>query len=281
MHPLVSIIIPCYNDGAYLREAVASAQAQTYTPCEIIIVNDHSTDVGTCILLRQFAEEGLVVLETPEGRKGLSAARNTGIAHATGKYILPLDADDKIAPTYVEKAANVLEPRSDISICYCRATFFGLKKGSWNLPPYDPDVLLYRNMIFATALFHRADWEAVGGYDEEARVGLEDHSFWLAMHAQGHRAWQLPETLFLYRIRKNSMLAKMANAEKHKIALMRLFERNADYFRQKTHVLLFAIDAAMERESRQQSLFSYKLFLPIFRLEWYLRQWVKRIVGRA
>lgn len=279
--PLVSIIIPCYNAGKYLREAVASAQSQTYAPCEIIIVNDHSSDVHTCTVLEQLAAEGVSVITTPEGGKGPSAARNAGIFHATGVYILPLDADDKIAQTYVEKSVNVLETRSDIHICYCRASLFGLKQGTWDLPPYDPDVLLYRNMIFVTALFRKIDWEAVGGYDEEAQVGLEDHSFWLAMHARGYRAWQLPEILFSYRIRKNSMIAEMANAERHSIARARLFERNADYIRHNAHILFNALDAALEREGREKCLVSYKILKPFFRLEWSLRQCVKRFLGRA
>lgn len=281
MPPLVSIIIPCYNDGKYLPEAVASAQAQTYAACEVIIVNDHSDDLHTLEVLRAFAAEGVTVITTPEGKKGLSAARNTGIAHAKGTYILPLDADDKIDPTYIAKAQAVLEAHSDIGICYCRAQLFGLKHGAWRLPDYDPAMLLYRNMIFATALFRKIDWQTVNGYDEGARIGLEDHSFWLSMHAQGFRAWQLPETLFFYRIRKKSMLAQMADPERHQVALQHLFERNADYLRQNAFILLQSLDAALEREGRQRCLISYRLVAPLFRLEWHLRQCIKRLVGRA
>lgn len=106
MNTNISIIIPCYNDGKYIREAVSSALSQTYPHIEIIIVDDYSTDPYTQTILSQLAQEGITVIKTQSGKKGLPAARNTGIAQASGVYILPLDADDKIDASYAEKAAG-------------------------------------------------------------------------------------------------------------------------------------------------------------------------------
>lgn len=158
----VSIIIPCYDDGRYLRQAVSSAYASTYDDCEIIIVNDHSLDAATRNLLAHLAVSGQHALSLPADRHGAAAARNWGISHASGEYILPLDADDIITPSYVAKAAAVLDANSEIGICYCQASSFGLKRGRWKLPPYSFFDLLLHNMIFISALFRKADWSRVG-----------------------------------------------------------------------------------------------------------------------
>jgi glycosyltransferase involved in cell wall biosynthesis len=158
----VPIVIPCYNDGRYLIDAVKSAQAQAYPNVKIIVVDDHSMDQATLGVFEILQGRGMIVLKTRDGAKGLPAARNSGIAEASGKYILPLDSDDRIDPAYVEKAVAVLEAQPDAGICYCRARFFGLKQGEWNLPPYSWERLLSKNVIFAMAMFRKTDWERVG-----------------------------------------------------------------------------------------------------------------------
>src|SRR5437879_507126 len=96
--PVVSVIIPCFNQGATLDEAVASVLNQTFTDFEIVIVNDGSTDPFTSELLANYHRPRTRVITTANG--GLAAARNTAIRNSRGKYILPLDADDRIAPEY-------------------------------------------------------------------------------------------------------------------------------------------------------------------------------------
>src|SRR5262249_38467152 len=97
----VSIIIPCYNLGAFLPEAVASARAHTRPASEIAIIDDGSTDQRTLALLDRFRGEGLAVLRA--AHQGLSATRNHGISRARGEYILCLDADDILMPTFLEE----------------------------------------------------------------------------------------------------------------------------------------------------------------------------------
>ena len=89
----VSVIIPCYNQGQYIEEAVKSVLAQTYQNFEIIIVNDGSTDEFTNKLLSDYDKQKTKVLHTDN--QGLASARNNGIKVAKGKYILPLDADER------------------------------------------------------------------------------------------------------------------------------------------------------------------------------------------
>ena len=118
----VSVIIPCYNQGHFLDEAVDSILEQTYANIEIIVVNDGSTDEDTIRRLNNLDSEKATVVTT--ANQGLAAARNNGILKSNGEYILPLDADDLIAPDYLEKAVAAIAKDPDAGIVYCRAKSF-------------------------------------------------------------------------------------------------------------------------------------------------------------
>lgn len=195
----VSIIMPCYNDGAYIKEAVASVRAQTYPDIELVIVDDGSNDPNTLNVLEELKEEGACLLRTNQLRP--AGARNAGISAASGEYILPLDSDDLIEPTYIEKAVEVLDSSEKIGVVYCHANLFGEQTGPWELPDYSLDKMLLDNIVFVTALFRKEDWCKVGGYRTTMVHGMEDYDFWLAILELGREIHQLPETLFHYRIK--------------------------------------------------------------------------------
>ena len=281
-HPTVSIIIPCYNDGKYLPQAVASARAQSYPNIEIIIVNDYSTDSLTNLLLEKFASEGITVIKTEAGRKGLSAARNTAIKAANGTYILPLDADDKVDPTYVEKAVAVLERKPDVLVCTARVRFFGLHHSEWVQKPYSyANLVLEEHKILATSLFRRKDWVRIGGYEESLTLGKEDMVFWLDMLKDGGEVEILPQILIYYRIKPYSMSALRAGAPTECEKITAMYASRPDIFH--AHLIDFMCYGANFRleESQRVCLFSWKLLSPVLKLEWTLRQKVKRLFGRA
>jgi glycosyltransferase involved in cell wall biosynthesis len=213
--PLVSVVIPCYNLGQYLREALDSVRAQTLRGIEIVIVDDGSTEAATLAILAELNLEGVTVLRTVN--QGLSAARNAGIAAATGRYILPLDADDRIAPRFLEQAAAVLEADPDMGIVYGRVELFGEACGIWEQPGFSLPEMLLGNLIVATALFRRVDWERLGGYRVKMVYGWEDWDYWLAIIASGRKVLRLPEVVFYYRIRNGSMTTRMTYAQKMKM----------------------------------------------------------------
>mgnify|MGYP003266360142 CR=1 FL=1 len=136
------------------------------------------------------------------------AARNDGIVKARGRYILPVDSDDIICSTYIEKAVDIIHKNPKIGIVYCEAEYFGDKNGKWDLPKYSLKEMLKENCIFVTALFRRSDWEKVGGYKDYVSNSTEDYDFWLALIENGAIVYQIPEILFKYRIRENSRSAK-------------------------------------------------------------------------
>lgn len=198
----VSVIMPCYNDGAFIEESVASVRAQTYQNIELIIIDDGSDDTHTLKALEQLKEDGATVLRTNRLRP--AGARNAGIRAATGKYILPLDSDDTIDPAYIEQAVAVMEKDETVGVVYCHADLFGKASGPWQLKEYSLENMLVDNVVFVTALFRREDWQAVGGFRTTMKRGLEDYDFWLSILELGREIYQLPDTLFHYRIKSVS-----------------------------------------------------------------------------
>lgn len=204
----VSVVIPCFNLGQYINEAVDSVKAQTYQDFEIVVVNDGSTDLETKKIIENLDAPKIKILTT--SNQGLASARNNGIESSCGKYILPLDADDRIAPTYLEKAVGVLEKNENTGIVYCQARFFGAKSFEWDLPSFELSRMMIDNLIFCSAFFRRKDWEAVGGYNPNMVYGWEDYDFWLSLIELGKEVYRIPETLFFYRARKDSMVNSMS-----------------------------------------------------------------------
>lgn len=199
----VSIIMPCYNDGAYIYEAVESVFAQTYTDIELIIVDDGSDDSNTISALQSLsAQSNTKVIHTEHVRP--AGARNAGIEVATGAYILPLDSDDRIEPDYIEKAVAIMDSKEQIGVVYCHADLFGEQTGPWELPDYSFQAMLLDNIVFVTALFRREDWVKVGGFRTTMTHGMEDYDFWLSILELGREIYQLPEVLFHYRIKPSS-----------------------------------------------------------------------------
>ncbi len=228
-HAGVSIVIPCFNGAEYLRAAVGSALAQTYAAVDIVVIDDGSTDEETLGVLAGLAGPRVQVVQQANG--GPAAARNRAIREATGKYILPLDADDTIEPSYVAKAVAVLEAQPQVGCVYCKARKFGDESGPWDLPPYSLYQEAIDNVIFVTALFRKADWEAVGGFDEKLRHGVEDYDFWLKLIASGKDVVQLGEYLFNYRVHGPSRTSGLTSDLATKIAAYAaVFRNNKDFY---------------------------------------------------
>ncbi|RKY03465.1 MAG: glycosyltransferase family 2 protein, partial [Planctomycetota bacterium] len=197
--PTVSVVIPCYNLGSYVEEAVDSVLCQTFQDYEIIVVNDGSTDPLTIEILKNLSRPKTKVLHTENS--GVCAARNRGIEVSTGQYILPLDADDRIGETYLEQAVSILDCDSETGIVYCRAEFFGDREGEMILVECTPENMVLCNTIFCSGVFRKELWECVGGYNANMKLDFEDWDFWLSLLERGVKAHKLDEILFYYRKR--------------------------------------------------------------------------------
>ncbi|MEM9666855.1 MAG: glycosyltransferase, partial [Bacteroidota bacterium] len=197
--PQVSVIIPCYNYAHYLPEAVESVLAQTYPQVEILIVNDGSTD-ETETVAQSLAEAhpGQVRVRNQANSGQPAHARNAGIEAVEGPYILCLDADDRLAPTFLAETVAVLEANPGLAFAYTHRQDVGAGDLLAPSGPFDPTRLYRRNYIPYCGLYRRGVWEAIGGYRTNVR-GMEDWDFWVAASAAGFRGQLVPRPLFQYR----------------------------------------------------------------------------------
>ena len=204
----VSIVIPCFNHGAMLREALASLEeVRNENLLEVIIVDDGSSDAETIRILKEVAEAGYKVVSQPNG--GLGAARNAGIRRAKGEFILPLDSDNRLRRVYLEQGVSLLKENPSLGVIYADAEYFGEKTGRWQVQEFDLLSLIRMNFIDACALYRKALWEGVGGYDEQMPwMGLEDWDFWLRVACHGGSFFHLPAVGFDYRVRSDSEIVK-------------------------------------------------------------------------
>ena len=226
----VSVIIPCYNQGHYLKDAVNSVLSSTFRDYEIIIVNDGSTD-SSAKYIDELDYPNLIKIDQPN--QGVVKARNNAILRASGPYILPLDADDKISASYIESAVNSLEQDKDLGIVYCDAEFFGDKQGKWNLPKFSMKCMLRSNMIFVSAFFRKEDWEKVNGYDEAMESGLEDWEFWISILSLGRKTYRIPAVHFYYRQQMDSRSIKLhANVEQSKRLYAQVYLKHKNFYEQ-------------------------------------------------
>jgi glycosyltransferase involved in cell wall biosynthesis len=204
----VSIIIPCFNHGAMLREALASVErVRNENLLEVIIVDDGSSEAETIRILKEVAEAGYRVVSQPNRRQ--SAARNAGIRLANGEFILPLDSDNRIRDAYLNEAVALLKENPSLGVIYADAEYFGEKTGRWPVQDFDLLSLLRMNFIDVCALYRKALWEEVGGYDEQMPcMGVEDWDFWLRVVANGGTFLHLPKVGFDYCVRADSQIVK-------------------------------------------------------------------------
>lgn len=242
----VSVVIPCYNMGAFIDEAVDSALGQTVADIEIIIVDDGSDDPMTKAKLQAYDRPKTRVIHIPHG--GVAVARNRGIAEAASCYILPLDADDWIAPQFVEKTSAVLDARPTVGIVTSRVELFGEAHGEWRLPPeVSLPYILLENQIVSTSLFRKSDWTKTGGYDVAMRSGWEDWDLWLRMLQSGIKVVRLPEVLFFYRIRRESRDRSLSLFTKCRL-MVRLIRNNRGlYVKNCGHLLRILISGKRKR----------------------------------
>lgn len=203
MSSTISVIVPCYNQAQYLGECLESVLCQTFTDWECLIVNDGSPDHTKEVASKYLKlDTRFKYIEIENG--GVSNARNIGIQEANGDFILPLDADDKIASNYLELGLKEFKKNTTLKVVYCEAQYFGKKNRRMELPNYTFEELLRNNIIFCSALFKREDFVKCGGYDVNFTIGLEDWEFWINFLKDGGSVYRIPQVCFFYRIKETS-----------------------------------------------------------------------------
>jgi len=188
--PAVSVIIPSYNSGRYLAEAIQSVLDQTYHDFEVIIVDDGSTD-NTGEVTRQFDDSRVRYIR--QENKGLSAARNTGVNAASGEYIAFLDADDAYLPDKLGSQIKFLENQPSVDVIMDGWVVVNAEGDQldtvrpWETHPTKPDITywLFSYPYAAQAMMiRRNDILQIGGFDESL-TATEDGDLFIRLATDG------------------------------------------------------------------------------------------------
>lgn len=210
----------------YLGETLDSVLASDYPDLEIILMDDGSKD-RSLEIARQYAKRYPNIQVHTQQNSGVCVARNEAIAKATGKYILPVDADNRIAPFFISQAVDALEADEDLKVVCCRAEFFGDRSGIWRLPEFSLSLLARKNMMDTCAVYRKSDWERVGGYCKEI-IAREDWEFWISVLKDGGKVLRLPQVGLYYRIRSGSKRVSDRALKKHVIDVLN--KRHPEFF---------------------------------------------------
>lgn len=201
---LLSVVIPYYNLGKTLPETIESVKKSEYSNYEIVIVNDGSTEQESIDILKKYENDPKIRIINIKN-KGLANARNVGAEAAKGEFIAFIDADDKIDKTFYRKAINILHKYDNVSYVYSWVKYFEGSEAIW--PTFNVHIpyLLCANMLAAYSVIRKNDFLNFGKNRIEMEYGMEDYDGWVSLAEHGYLGVSIPETLNLYRVRKDSM----------------------------------------------------------------------------
>jgi len=209
-NPLVSVIIPCYNQGNFLLEAIDSVLKQSYKNIEIIIINDGSEESKTLEILDSFINPMIKVLH--QDNAGPGVARNKAVKIAKADYIVFLDSDDLICDGSIADAVKVLEENPSVGVVYGNCRYFGEKNYLLARKHLDATVLLKGDTIAICSILRKKAFDDAGGFDEFlSKKGLEDWDFWLLLVEKGWEFYYLNKTTFEVRVLNSSRTFQVAN----------------------------------------------------------------------
>lgn len=227
--PSVAVVVPMFELGALLDETLASVRAQTRAPDELIVIDDGSTGQESLAALERAERNGARVLRQPN--QGLGAARNAGIGAAGSDCIVPLDADDLLAPTFLARTVEAWMRAGERTIVTTLVSWFtsepSVPTGAWFPWGVERDVLGYRNVAStATALIPRALLDEVGGYAPDLDA-YEDWDLYCRLVLAGVEIRVVPEFLFHYRQRPGSMMKVQGRTGRERL-IARMLARYPD-----------------------------------------------------
>ncbi len=224
----VTVIVPLYNYEHHVVEALDSVLGQTLAALHLVIVDDASTDDSLHVAVEwakyHAARFGRIAVLRNIANAGLGPTRNAGFNAAETRFVLPLDADNRLRPDCCATLLAEAE-RSGAAFVYPLIREFGDAGGLMGSLPYAPARLIGVPYIDAMALVSVAAWAAVGGYFE-GRLGWEDYEFWCRMAEYGLSGLQVaPEPLADYRVHRRSMLQSVTEAKDNKPLVMAEMKR--------------------------------------------------------
>ena len=259
--PLISIIIPCYNNRNFILEAIDSALNQTYPHIEVIVVDDGSTDHSYEFVADNLKGQSNLHLIRQENQ-GPAGARNTGFNLAAGDFLVFLDGDDILHREYVENCYREYVNNPKLNIVYCDVELFENKTGPWKLKPFSPETILLYNSIPVFAMIRSSVFQQIGRYDTELRCA-EDWELWIRILQQYEGVYKIPKVLYYYRKRNE----KTSITDYDKIYNFR-------------HDALLYIYIKHQQVYRDSNLDMTNLFSCVVYKERYYNEWYRKLFYR-
>lgn len=292
---MVTIVIPCYNQAKYIQHTLDSVKSQTYRDWECIIVNDGSTDDSASVV-QNYIQQDVRIRLVEQDNQGLSAARNTGIRNANGKYIQFLDADDILLPDKLAKQVQELE-QSKADVCVCHHSVFTdtlanvwdneFSNAIYNLTPKG---FLYnwgRTFVIAihSGLFRTEFLQSNNLYFDEHVRALEDWLFWTSLAYHQATFSEIPDKLALYRVHELSMTKDKSHMQRnHVLAFIRMYDflpepDKAEFLQQGTDNLIqFFANSNRDKEiERKANSVDYKFGAAILKPLHMLSSFLKHL----
>jgi glycosyltransferase involved in cell wall biosynthesis len=268
--PLISVILPCFNAVEFLPCALHSLHAQTFRDFEIIIVDDGSSDPATIAYLDALPDDIRLLRQK---NRGLPGARNAGIEAAQGRYVVPLDCDDWLAPEFLDKTLAALLANPEAGFAFAHLALEGEASGAL-AKNYNFFEQLFVNQLPYCIMFRRDLWAAAGGYDETMRQGYEDWEFNIRLGGGGHYGVVVAAPLFHYRVSAKGMLKSISSA-RHGQLWHDIQRRNAACYR------LPALFGCWRRWRRSPSTYPLVFYFGLLALHKLLsRSWFNAVFRR-
>jgi hypothetical protein len=245
----LTVVVTCYELGALVTETVESVWRADRRPDELLLVDDGSRGAATrdtlAELARAAAARALPLRVIHQRNAGLAGARNAGLDAARGEYISFLDGDDLIEPAFYGTALGVLARNRELGGVAAWAELFGegVPDGFWNAPQPELPLLLVENTVFVPLMMRTDVLRQLGGYDERQRYNYEDWELSVRLLASGRPIVTIPRYLQRYRVRPDSLLRTMSDAQNQTMR-ERMFESHRET------VARFAPEVAMQLEHR-------------------------------
>jgi glycosyltransferase involved in cell wall biosynthesis len=207
----LTVVIPCYKQGIFLRECLESLQKQTYPHWRALVVDDASPEKELISGVVNSLQDSRIQLVRHDVNRGLGAARNTGFSVAQTDFVIPIDTDDQIDGDFLERVAIAIAGRQQVDCVFTDFILFGSEKGVMKFEVRPMQDLAQTQWIpGAGVAIRRKLWSAVGGYCEDRELlGNEDWDFWIGAAERGFIPVHIPEPLYHYRRHPDSLMVQL------------------------------------------------------------------------
>lgn len=228
----LSVVVPYFNLGPYILDAIDSVMSSTYLPDEILIVDDGSTDPLSVRILFDVSRLSPRIHIIHQENSGIVTARNRGAMEARSKYIAFLDADDKVETTYFEKGISIMETYDNMSYVGSWGQFFGEADQLWPGWNPEPPYVLYHNTINSSGIIARRWIYLLYGLNHvDMTLGMEDYESIVNMVEHGFRGAVIPQALFYYRVRYGSRSQANRASVRQEVLYEKLIRLHDDFYK--------------------------------------------------